>query len=46
MKKKQHIYEFDLLRVIGMLMIFTNHVLWYIPYKLPDFGARGVELFI
>lgn len=41
----KHIDSFDYLRVIGMLLIFFNHVWGYVPYKLPDFGVRAVDIF-
>ncbi len=35
----------DFLRVLGMLMIFFNHVWGFLPFSIPDLGARGVEIF-
>lgn len=45
-KNIQYIKTFDFIRVLGMIMIFLNHVWAYLPFKIPDLGARGVELFI
>lgn len=43
--EKRYIASFELLRVIGMLMIFVHHTWAFLPFALPDFGGRGVELF-
>lgn len=39
------IWNLDMLRVIGAGFIFINHVWAFLPFPIPDFGARGVELF-
>lgn len=44
-ERPKHIESLDCLRVLGMVMIFFNHVVWLLPFKIPDFGARAVDIF-
>lgn len=42
---KNRIYEFDFLRILAALMVFINHIWAFLPFKIPDLGGRGVEIF-
>lgn len=41
----ERINSFDFLRTVGMLMVFCGHVWAILPFDLPDFGGRAVDLF-
>ncbi len=44
-EKNNRIAEFDFLRICAALMVFVTHIWAFLPFKIPDFGARGVEIF-
>lgn len=38
---RRRIETFESLRFLGMIIIFLNRTWAYLPFKIPDFGARG-----
>lgn len=42
---KKIITSFHSLRVLGFIFIFINHIKDFLPFNIPDLGARGVEIF-
>ena len=42
---KEKLKTLAAIRTLGMLLIFIQHNWGFLPFKVPDFGGRGVDLF-